>query len=176
MCGLPGSGKTTLARRLADEVPAIRLCTDEWHAALGVDLKEGDRDTEAFHDLLEAQLWAHAQDLIRHGQTIIFEKGLWLRSERDEKRREARDLGVGIELHYFDVPLDELTRRLEKRNSEGNPNVFVISREQIKDAFETFEPPDEAELALFPVSIVHRSGEASAEQVQGSSGSTRTEG
>jgi predicted kinase len=34
MCGLPGSGKTTLARRLADEIPAIRLCTDDWHAAL----------------------------------------------------------------------------------------------------------------------------------------------
>ena len=121
MCGLPGSGKTTLARRLAGEVPAIRLCTDEWHAALGVDLKEGDSDTEAFHDLLEAQLWVHAQELIRHGVSVIFEKGLWLRSERDEKRREARELGVDIELHYFDVPVDELASRLEQRNAEGNP-------------------------------------------------------
>jgi predicted kinase len=158
MCGLPGAGKTTLARRLADEVPAIRLCTDEWHAALGVDLKEGDLDSEAFHDLLEAQLWVHAQDLIRHGQSVIFEKGLWLRTERDEKRREARELGVDIELHYFDVPLDELARRLEKRNAESNPNDFSITREQVEAYFETFEPPDEAELALFPVSIVHRSG------------------
>jgi predicted kinase len=158
MCGLPGSGKTTLARSLADEVPAIRLCTDEWQAALKVDLKEGDRDTEAFHDLLEAQLWVHAQDLVRHGQSVIFEKGLWLRSERDEKRREAQEFGVDIELHYFDVPADELVRRLEKRNSEGKPNVFSISREQIEQYFEIFEPPDEAELALFPVWIVHRSG------------------
>jgi predicted kinase len=156
MCGLPGSGKTTLARRLADEIPAIRLCTDEWHAALKADLKEGDPDSEAFHNLLEARLWVHAQDLIGHGQSVIFEKGLWLRSERDEKRREARDLGVNIELHYLDVPLDELARRLEQRNSEGNPNAFAITRGQIEAYFETFEPPDEAELALFPVSIVHR--------------------
>ena len=156
MCGLPGSGKTTLARRLADEIPAIRLCTDEWQAALKIELKEGDYYSEAFHDLLEAQLWVHAQDLIRHGQSIVFEKGLWLRSERDEKRREARELGVDIELHYFDVPLDELVRRLEKRNSEGNPNAFRISRAEIGESFRSFEPPDEAELALFPVSIVHR--------------------
>jgi predicted kinase len=108
--------------------------------------------------LLEAQLWVHAQDLIRHGQSIIFEKGLWLRSERDEKRREARDLGVDIELHYFDVPIDELIRRLEKRNSEGNPNGFRISTAEIEEYFRIFEPPDEAELALFPVSIVHRGG------------------
>jgi predicted kinase len=158
MCGLPGSGKTTLARSLAEEIPAIRLCTDEWQAALKVDFKEGDRDNETFHDLLESQLWVHAQDIIRHGQSVIFEKGLWLRSERDEKRREARELGVDIELHYFDVPADELVRRLEKRNSEANPNDFSISREQIEEDFEIFEPPGEAELALFPVSIVHRSG------------------
>jgi predicted kinase len=156
MCGLPGSGKTTLARRLADEIPAIRLCTDEWQAALKVDLTEGDFHSEAFHDLLEAQLWIHAKELIRHGQSIVFEKGLWLRSERDEKQSEARELGVDIELHYLDVPLDELVRRLEKRNSQGNPNAFHISRAEIEECFEIFEPPDEAELELFPVSIVHR--------------------
>ena len=157
MCGLPGSGKTTLARKLAGEIPAVRLCTDEWQAALKVDLTEGDRDSEAFHDLLEAQLWVHAQDLIRHGQSVIFEKGLWRRSERDEKRREARELGVDIELHYFDVPAAELIRRLGKRNSEGDPNAFSVSREQLAEYFAIFEPPDEAELALFPLSIVHRS-------------------
>jgi len=156
MCGLPGSGKTTLARRLADETPAIRLCTDEWQSALKVDLKEGDYYSEAFHDSLEAQLWIHAQDLIRHGQTVIFEKGLWLRSERDQKRREARWLGVDIELHYFDVPIDELVRRLEKRNSERDPNTFCLTKEQIEAYFKSFEPPDEAELALFSESIVHR--------------------
>jgi predicted kinase len=156
MCGLPGSGKTTLARRLADEIPAIRLCTDEWQAALKLELKEGDACSEVFHDVLEAQLWVHAQDLIRHGQSVIFENGLWLRSERDEKRREARELGVDIELHYFDVPVDELARRLEKRSSEGRPDAFRISRSEIEEYFRIFEPPDEAELALFPVSIVHR--------------------
>ena len=157
MCGLPGSGKTTLARRLADEIPAIRLCTDEWQAALKIELKEGDPYSEAFHDLLEAQLWVHAQDLIRHGQSIIFEKGLWLRSERDEKRREARELGVDIELHYFDVPVDELVSRLERRNAEGTPNAFPVAREEIEEYFTSFEPPDEAELALFAVALVHRS-------------------
>jgi len=65
-------------------------------------------------------------------------------------------LGVDIELHYFDVPLDELVRRLEKRNSEGDPNAFRISRAEMEEYFKLFEPPDEAELALLPVSVVHR--------------------
>lgn len=157
MCGLPGSGKTTLARKLANEIPAIRLCTDEWQAALKIDLKEGDYYSEMFHDLLEDQLWVFGQELIRFGQSIIFEKGLWRRSERDDKRREARELDVDIELHFFDVPVDELTRRLQNRNAEGRSDAFNITREQVQEYFtKFFQPPDEAELALFAKSIVHR--------------------
>jgi predicted kinase len=151
MCGLPGSGKTTLARRLADQIPAVRLCTDDWHAALEVSFSD-----QRFHDLLEDQLWILAQDLIRNGQNVIFEKGLWRRSERDEKRREAREIGVDIELHYFDVPVDELVTRLARRNAECRPNAFPVAREEIEQYFEGFEPPDETELALFAVSTVHR--------------------
>jgi predicted kinase len=81
MCGLPGSGKTTLGRKLAVEIPAIRLCTDEWQVALKV-----SHSDEAFHDLLEDQLWVLGQELIKLGQSVIFEKGLWRRNERDEKK------------------------------------------------------------------------------------------
>jgi predicted kinase len=140
-----------LARKLAAEIPAIRLCTDDWQAALRV-----SHCDEVFHDLLEDQLWAFGQELIKLGQSVIFEKGLWRRSERDEKRREGRELGVDIELHYFDVPVHELARRLERRNAEGNFNACPVTREQVEDYFEGFQPPDEAELALFAVSVVHR--------------------
>ncbi|MEU0038727.1 MULTISPECIES: ATP-binding protein [unclassified Streptomyces] len=72
LCGLPGSGKTTLAKRLAREIPAVRLCPDEWLADLGVDLFD-----ERMRDQLEGRFWAHAQDLLRLGQTVILEFGFW---------------------------------------------------------------------------------------------------
>lgn len=155
MCGLPGSGKTTLARKLANEIPAIRLCADDWQAALKI-----SHSNEAFHNLLEDQLWVFGQELIRLGQSVIFEKGLWRRNERDEKRREARELGVDIEIHYFDVPIDVLARRLESRNAEGRPDVCPVTKDQIQDySANFFQPPDEAELALFAKSVVHRYAE-----------------
>ena len=42
ICGLPGAGKTTAARRLADDLPALRLCADEWMAQLGIDQYDED--------------------------------------------------------------------------------------------------------------------------------------
>lgn len=60
ICGLPGSGKTTLARQLATEHGGVRLCPDEWMAELGVNLWDG-----AFRDRVEALQWALAQDLLR---------------------------------------------------------------------------------------------------------------
>ncbi len=38
ICGLPGSGKTTLSKRLATELGAVRMCPDEWMHALDIDL------------------------------------------------------------------------------------------------------------------------------------------
>jgi predicted kinase len=148
-----------VARRLACEIPAVRLCTDDWQAALGV-----SHSDERFHDLLEDQLWVLGQELIRLGQSVIFEKGLWQRSERDEKRREARELGVDIELHYFDVPVGELARRLEKRSAQGSPAAVRVTRDELEAyAAGFFQAPDEAELALFAKSVVHRHAEPDGE-------------
>lgn len=38
LCGLPGAGKTTLARRLEAGLPAIRFSLDEWMLRLYPDL------------------------------------------------------------------------------------------------------------------------------------------
>lgn len=144
MCGLPGSGKTTLARRVADEVPAVRLCPDEWMADLGIDLF--DEETRA---RLERRFWDHAQDLLRLGQPVILEFGFWERAERDEKRLAARALGVPVELHHLALPIDELVRRLEARNRSGARGSARVTRAMLEEYAALFEAPRDDELALF---------------------------
>jgi predicted kinase len=144
VCGLPGSGKTTLAKRLAEEMSAVRLCGDEWMAHLGIDLND-----EEARDRIEKLFWHLAQDLLRLGQSVILESGFWLRSDRDEKRLGARALGVVVELHYLDVPFEELWRRLESRKAEGAWGTVPINREQLKRWAQLFHPPDRSELDLF---------------------------
>jgi predicted kinase len=132
LCGLPGAGKTTLARRLAGEIPAVRLCPDEWLAHLGLDLYDEP-----------------AQDLLRLGQTVILEYGFWSRAEREAMRLGARALGAAVELRYLAVPLEELHRRLERRNAAGDAGTAPISRDMLDHWATIFEPPTPDELARY---------------------------
>ena len=144
ICGLPGSGKTTLANQLAEEVPAIRLCPDEWKHDLGIDYYD-----EQGRVRLEKRLRQLGQELLGLGQSVILENGFLAREERDELRLAARALGVPVELHYLKAPVDELWRRLERRNKEAKPGTAPIKREDLDKWARQFEAPDAAELALF---------------------------
>jgi predicted kinase len=142
MCGLPGAGKTTVARSLAAELRAVRLCPDEWLADLNFDLFD-----EAARDRVERRLWAHAEDLLAVPAVVILENGFWSRAERDEKRLRARALGAAIELRYLAVAPEELHRRVASRNHE--PGAAIISAERLAEYAAAFEAPTPAELGLF---------------------------
>ena len=69
--------------------------------------------------------------------------------ERDEMRTVTRGLGVGVELHYVEVPTDELWRRIEARNSAPPWDNEPIGRSDVDEWLAIFQAPDAAELALF---------------------------
>lgn len=142
VCGLPGSGKTTLARRLEARLRAIRLSPDDWMSALSIDLSD-----EGSRGKIEALQWKFAKDLLALGLTVIIEWGTWGRSERDTLRTGARALGAAVELHYLSVPADVLFDRIKRRGVE-NPS---ISREVLSRWFDIFEVPTAEERALFDV-------------------------
>lgn len=122
VCGLPGAGKTTLARRLAAEVGGVRLSPDEWLVGLGLDVF----DLKA-RDRVEKRLWALAEDLLAVGDVVILENGFWSRAERKAVRQRAMELGVAVELRYLHVPAEERRRRVAVRNTE--PGGIVIDLE-----------------------------------------------
>lgn len=143
-CGLPGAGKTALARQLAADRNAVRLTKDEWLWAIG-----SDPWNRPIAEKVERELWRLAQEILCLGLTVVLDFGLWARIERDEMRSAARGLGVGVELHYLDVPANELWRRIEARNSEAPWVSAPIRRADLDEWLSVFQAPDASELALF---------------------------
>jgi predicted kinase len=143
-CGLPAAGKTTLAKELATKRGAVRLTKDEWQRALSS--SPWDRDVG---EKIEQELWHLAQDILGLGVSVVLDFGLWARVERDEMRAAARELGVGVELHYLEVPVDELWQRIEVRNSAPPRDSESITRAHLDEWHAAFQAPDAAELALF---------------------------
>lgn len=146
-CGLPGSGKTTLAKRLEHERPALRLTADEWLHDLHPQLS-GD-ELDRMRDPVERLQWSVAERVLRIGGEVVLDWGLWTRQERDHYRTIARAWGVRVVLCVLDPPLEELSRRLTARNAELPPGTFRITPARLAQATEFFEPPTAGELALY---------------------------
>ena len=145
MCGLPCSGKTTLAQQIERERSALRLTPDEWITRLfGADLSVEALD--AARDPVEEVLWELAARLLSLGVDVILDFGFWSRVERDEFRSRAAQLGARSELHYLKVPEETLLARLADRNAQLPPGTFHIDEARLRGWSHLFEPPAGEEL------------------------------
>lgn len=140
VCGLPGSGKTTHAKRVQQKSRAIRFSPDEWMNALEIGIWDGEA-----RERIEKLQWKLAQDLLTLGHNVVIEWGTWARSERGALRTGARALGAAVELHFLDAPIETLFARIRQRNMESPP----ITVEDMVKWSEIFERPSSEEMALF---------------------------
>ena len=140
ICGLPGSGKTTVAKCLEESLHAVRLSPDEWMDDLSINLY--DEDTRA---RIESLQWQLGQKLLKLGLVVIIEWGTWGKSERDVLREGARKLGAAVELHYLSASPEILFERIQRRGMENPP----IKREDVFRWAEIIQVPTEEEMKLF---------------------------
>src|SRR5262249_7628189 len=140
LTGLPASGKTTLAIRFAGSLPACRMCPDDWMMAAGIDL--WDDASRARIETFQLDL---SLGLLRTGQNVVIEGGVWAREERDALRSAARKIGAQVELHYLTAATDELWQRIVKRELEGRWGSRSIRRHELEEWARKYEPPSDDE-------------------------------
>jgi predicted kinase len=152
MVGLPCSGKTTLARKLEKKYWALRLTPDEWHIRLfgndfGYNMTESDEVRHgARHDAVESLMWDVAARVLTLGVDVILDFGCWVRSQREEFRSRAKELGADFKIHFVDVSEEVLFERLETRNLQNLDGTFLIPKAKLKEWIQIFEPPSPEEL------------------------------
>src|SRR5437762_698634 len=103
VCGLPGSGKTTFAKKLEASRAAIRLCPDDWIEAI-LDKPENIHERDRLRDPVENLQLDLAKSYLAKGLTVILENGFWGEEERSLYLMEALDSGAKAELYYLEAP------------------------------------------------------------------------
>jgi predicted kinase len=148
-CGLPGSGKTTLARRLEQDLPALRLTGDEWLQALYPGISTLEAETGPFRSRVERLQWSIALRSLELGCDIVLDWGVWAKEERDLCRTGARAVGARVVLCLLDPSIDELWNRLARRNADRPLGAFEIPKTALLRWSRLFQRPMADELALY---------------------------
>jgi predicted kinase len=145
--GLPGVGKTTLARELERDSGAVRLTPDEWMIPLF-----GVRWTEFGNkrDVLEGRLIWVAHQVLQAGASVILDFGCWSSDERHALRAIADLAGAGFELHYVTLAEDERRRRAARRWREAPEATFEMTVDDHERFRTLFTPPTADELRGCP--------------------------
>lgn len=139
--GLPGAGKTTVAKRLAADQRALRLTPDEWMIPLF-----GESDASGKRDVLEGRLIALGFRLLRLGTSVVLDFGFWGRDERSALRALAAAEGMSCDVVYLPVARTEQLERIHRRQGEAPHTTFPVSDSEADAWRAQFEVPDDAEL------------------------------
>lgn len=144
--GLPGAGKTTLARRIAEDEGILRLTPDDWMAPLF-----GDNDADGRRDILEGRMIWVADQVLRSGVCVVLDFGCWSPEERYSIRAITESAGARFDLLL--VSLDEAERRARARSRwETAPETtFPMTGDDHDRWLTSYHPPSVAELAQDPV-------------------------
>jgi predicted kinase len=140
--GLPGTGKTTAARRIEVEQQALRLTKDEWVKALF-----GHENPPWASDVIEGRLIQIGLRALELGNNVVIDYGLWSRDERSALRQAAADLGAKVEMRYFELTAAEQRSRVAQREAEAPYASWPMSDEELTEWAANIDIPTPGELA-----------------------------
>ncbi|WP_454296452.1 AAA family ATPase [Salana multivorans] len=136
LCGAAGSGKSTRARRLADEGYAVlSFDAEAWRRGHRVHPLPVEA-TQGIHERLKDRL----VELVGEGRCVVVDTSFWARATREEYRELLAPLGVVPVVLYLDTPREVILDRLARREG-GGPDDVVVTSEQAIAYLDGFEVP-----------------------------------
>jgi len=144
--GGTGAGKTTYARRLADEIGAIRFSIDDWTTDLVWPDAPDPPDFEWVMERIgrcETRIWATAEQVLARGLPVILDLGFTKADHRRAFADRAHRAGHVPEIHWVDVPSETRWGRVQGRNAEqGETFAMIVTREMFDFMEGEWEAPD----------------------------------
>jgi aminoglycoside phosphotransferase family enzyme/predicted kinase len=139
MSGLPGTGKSTLARAIADEASFRIIRTDAVRKEL--EAPAGDLYTEASKNTVYAECLKRAETALSKGERIILDATFHRVDRRASFIEMARQLGIRVHLLVCTTPPPVVRRRLAERTNSASDADWEIYERLAAE----WEPPGKRE-------------------------------
>lgn len=148
--GPVGAGKTTYAKRKAEELNAVVFTMDEWMTSLFQD----DYGPQTNRKWLlersrrcEKQIWKLSRQILNSGIDVILDLGLWERADRDWHAEYCDKHGIEYEFYYVNASVSLRRDRVFDRNLlKPETYEFEVTDVMFASIEELFESPDADEL------------------------------
>lgn len=141
MCGLAFSGKSTLARKIAEKTDSDLVAFDQlW--VLKDKEKPISKDADGWRFIRKVAQEEVAKKLT-DGKSVVYDDNNVKKEHRDELQRVAKNAGVGAVVVYLNTPL-EIIRQREQANRTSHER-HEVEPENFNTVLEQLEPPMELE-------------------------------
>lgn len=133
--GLPGSGKTTLARAFAARMNAVHLNSDTLRQEMGLQGKYAAADKEKVYEALLKK----TEETLQSGKTVVVDSTFYKESVRAPFRRIAASLH--LPLHWIEVTAPEAVIRERLQHPRPDSEADFTVYQKIRDAYEPLAEP-----------------------------------
>ena len=143
ICGKICCGKSTFARKLANEKNAVILSCDEIMTLFPE--PEGDEAYAAVYRKVYACLLKKAAEITACGANVILDWGFWPKAERQETAAFFARQGIPAQWYFLDVPETEWRERIARRNATPGASDYFVDEGLRQKCLRLFEAPDAEE-------------------------------
>ena len=140
--GKAGSGKTTLARQIAQTERAVLICEDEWMSRLAGPIENLPQYLAAAARLRRV-IAPLTVDLLRLGTSVVFDFAGNTVRDREWVRSLFQSAKADHRLHYMRTDDATCKARVRQRNESKPEGVFfgVVTEAQVDEVNRFFAPP-----------------------------------
>jgi predicted kinase len=142
LSGKAGSGKTTLARQIAQAERALLICEDEWMSRLA-DPIENLQQYLAAAARIRTVIAPLTFDLLKLGTSVVFDFAGNTVRDREWVRSIFQRAKADHRLHYMRIDEATCKIRVQHRNALKPEGVFfgVVTEAQVDEVNRFFAPP-----------------------------------
>lgn len=145
LCGLPFSGKTTLAQKISEKL-ACEIVAFDWLWAK--EFPNGNPDPDKINEwkIIRKIAKEKIADLLKHGKSVVYDEVNPRFEHREEFRKIVKDLGLDAKVVFVDVSLAEIKKR--KAANILYQERHNVAQENFIKAVSDFEKPEAVEQAI----------------------------